>query len=143
VPTPADGVPGGTEQYENYPYYHQDDPERPQNRNTEQVPHHQEDDTKDDHETSSGLPGLLVLILGRVRFVPTPGELPDIGYPTFPTGIVPHAHRARQGDGTATAMGHGAMALVSQINAAWILQAVLTSTFSDPVALPRNEPNQR
>ena len=33
-------------------------------------------------------------------------------------------------------------ALVSQINAAWILQAVLTSTFSDPVALPRNEPNQ-
>jgi hypothetical protein len=123
VPTPADGVPGGTEQYENYPYYHQDDPERPQNRNTEQVPHHQEDDTKDDHETSSGLPGLLVLILGRVRFVPTPGG-------------------ARQGDGTATAMGHGAMALVSQINAAWILQAVLTSTFSDPVALPRNEPNQ-
>jgi hypothetical protein len=52
VASAADRAPGGTEQREDRPNYHQDDPETPQNRNMEQVSHHQEDNTENDHDAS-------------------------------------------------------------------------------------------
>lgn len=52
MPSAADGTPGRTEQNEDHPDYHQDDPQGPQNRDPEQVPHHEQNNTKNDHDAS-------------------------------------------------------------------------------------------
>jgi hypothetical protein len=45
-------MPDGTQQREDRPDHHQDDPDRPQNRDREREPHHQEDNPQNDYAAS-------------------------------------------------------------------------------------------
>jgi hypothetical protein len=74
MPPAANGASDRPEQHEDHPDYHQYNPESPQNLDPEQVPHHQENNAKNDHDASRQ---------------PRPDVAP-LSYGT-PTGFVTHS----------------------------------------------------
>jgi hypothetical protein len=55
VPAAADGVPDSSQQLQDSPDHHEDDPESPKNRDREQKSSYQQDNTKDDHDAPPGV----------------------------------------------------------------------------------------
>ena len=55
MPSAHDRTPYRSKQHQNDPHHDQDDPQRPQNMNSEQKPSHQQHNPKDDHNASRGV----------------------------------------------------------------------------------------